>query len=184
MAGATTFAPLHLRHAEVRIVTNSSKEFVMAICAGIHLQMLAMAENKVPEIRNFDGNVTGRMAFGAVVKLYPVGTAGVGMTGATRFSLFHVCHGIHRIFFAHHMINGIVAGRAIVIQLLEVTLVLKGNLSCLSGSKIERIINICPNTCCRLYQQCCKHQQYHPDHVILPPHVYQLSHPKFTTKHS
>ena len=40
------------------------------------------------------------------------------MAGATRLSFFHFCHGNGTIVFSNNVIHGIMAGRAIVVEIL------------------------------------------------------------------
>lgn len=110
MTSATPFTTLHLSHAEMGIIVDGPEEFIMAVGTGIHSEVFTMTEDQIPEIRNFNGDITSRMTFGAVVEFYSVSVARIGMASAARLSLLHVCHGVHRIFFAHYVENGIVAG--------------------------------------------------------------------------
>lgn len=73
VAGATTFATLHLGHAKVGIVPDRPEKRVVAVATGVHPQMFTVTEGQGAEIRDLNENVPYRMAPGAVVELSRTG---------------------------------------------------------------------------------------------------------------
>lgn len=67
------------------------------------------------------------------------------MAGAARFALFHVSHGGGQIVLADNMVNGVVAGGAVIIRVPEMVFVPKRYFPRLGRVKIERLLKISIN---------------------------------------
>lgn len=102
----------------------------MTVTAAVHAQMLVVAECKCSEIGDGYGDGIHRMAAGAFVELRSAGIVLV-MTGTTRFALLHFSHRCGSVVFSDNVINCIVAGRAIAVEVPEMVFMFEGNFSCI-----------------------------------------------------
>lgn len=128
MAGTTGNTILHLRHGNMRIRLVRLKQATVAIRAGEHAEMLAVFEDQRAEFR--DGNRYGinRVAGCAGIQLRCSWIILV-MARSARLPLFHFRHGNCRVVLPGNMINCIMAGRAVVVEVFEVIFMTERNFS-------------------------------------------------------
>jgi len=98
MAGTARLTFTHLIHGHLFIPRSGDKDSGMACAATEHAGVDIVTENDRSDIRNFEGNVMGRVTLRAVVVVLYAESPVPIMTGAAGFALIHILHGEWRIF--------------------------------------------------------------------------------------
>lgn len=133
---------LHVCHFYMRIFMVGLEDAVMAVNTGKHAEMLAVTEDQRTKIRDADRNRINRVATGATVQLRSLGIVLV-VTGAAGLALCHLCHRYRRVFCTYNMKNGIMTGRTVIVQVLEMVFMFEGDFPGILGRNIERLLKVC-----------------------------------------
>lgn len=116
----------------MRIRLVSLEECIMTIRAGEHVKVLAVFENHLPKIGNDNGNGIHIMTAGTVFELGGFGVFLV-VAGSAGLSLLHFRHGYRAIVFPDDVVDRVVAGRTVIVEVFQVTLMIERNISRIFG---------------------------------------------------